>query len=85
MNASDGRSKASIEKMLKGVGSHAELDLSKCRKGPDGKIGSVAPERTPGTTSPTCTVVIMDEVDRMSGGGITALVQLIKKTKSPVI
>ena len=46
MNGSDARSKSVIQKMLRGIGSHSALDLSRYRKGPDGKFGSAAPQKT---------------------------------------
>jgi len=83
MNASDARSKSVLEKMLKGIGSHAALDLSMYRKGPDGKIGSAAPQKI--GSSLKGTVVIMDEVDAMASRDLKALVELIKESKNPVI
>ena len=65
MNASDARSKSVLEKMLKGIGSHAALDLSTYRKGPDGEIAAAAPQKT--GSSLKGTVVSMDERPRMRG------------------
>eukprot|EP00928_Gymnodinium_smaydae_P079059 TRINITY_DN63080_c0_g1_i1.p1 TRINITY_DN63080_c0_g1~~TRINITY_DN63080_c0_g1_i1.p1 ORF type:complete len:606 (+),score=129.93 TRINITY_DN63080_c0_g1_i1:64-1881(+) len=71
-NASDARSKAVIDGMSKSLAGNTTLRLSK-----DGK-GSI--ERA---------IIIMDECDGMAGGGdkggMTALMNMIKTTRNPII
>ncbi|PWN33320.1 DNA replication factor C, large subunit [Meira miltonrushii] len=82
LNASDVRSKKLIEASLKDTISNSSLDA--WQKG--GKIDRTM--SVDGLNITDRTVLIMDEVDGMSGGdrgGVGAINALIKKTKVPVI
>ncbi|KAJ1022823.1 hypothetical protein NDA18_005156 [Ustilago nuda] len=78
-NASDARSKKLIEAMLEDTINNKSLHSWYTRRGGTGSPVARMHERT---------VLIMDEVDGMSGGdrgGVGAINALIKKTKVPII
>ena len=82
-NASDTRSKKKIEALLTSMtGTHSITQFFGAR----GDVNVINMENTILTTNRS--VIIMDEVDGVSGsdrGGIAALIQVIKNTKSPII
>ncbi|PWN28574.1 DNA replication factor C, large subunit [Jaminaea rosea] len=82
LNASDTRSKRLIEDSLKNVINNKSLDGWYNGSGGGGKM------EVQGVTITDRSVLILDEVDGMSGGdrgGIGAINQLIKKTRIPII
>jgi replication factor C subunit 1 len=75
MNASDTRNKKSIEELVKILSTNQSLDYFRSKV-------------TVSTNSSKKSVIIMDEIDGMGGsdrGGIAAVIQVIKDTKTPII
>lgn len=75
MNASDARNKKSIDELVKTLSTNQSLDYFK-----------VTAKHATNTDKKS--VIIMDEIDGMSGsdrGGIAAIIQVIKDTKTPIV
>mmetsp|Transcript_22623 Transcript_22623/g.21786 ORF Transcript_22623/g.21786 Transcript_22623/m.21786 type:complete len:201 (+) Transcript_22623:799-1401(+) len=87
-NASDTRNKSSIEQALKELSSNKSLDyfsVAGLKKQSECKNALV---RAVGGSTTKKSVIIMDEVDGVGAGdrgGINALIQIIKETKTPII
>ena len=87
-NASDTRNKNSIENMLRDLSSNQSLDYFSVaglrrQQENDNPLAGVY-----GGTNTKKSVIIMDEVDGVGAGdrgGLGALIQVIKQTKTPII